>query len=66
MGIPKELVWLQHLREILGDAFLREVRCVLAHPMISNLFLRTYRYNSVAQWKLSEFPGAHHGDRVEG
>ena len=38
---------LRTLRAILGKAFLRDVRFVAAHRVASNMFLHTYRYDSV-------------------
>ena len=36
---------INRLRRVLGGDFLHDTRCILAHPVRSNFFLKTYRYN---------------------
>jgi len=46
LGLQKELIKL--LRQLpLEDAFLQELRTVIAHPVSNNLFLSAHRYNFV-------------------
>ena len=48
LGIHKECKRLIHaLRSHLGRDFLQDTRVVLAHPVTSNLFLNTIRYNYI-------------------
>ena len=50
IGLRKEYANLiRKLRAYVGNDFLRDVRFVVAHPVATNAFMLTYRYNFVPQ-----------------
>ena len=54
LRLKKEIAHLlSALRSVLGQSFLEGVKVFIAHPVTSNVFLRTYKYNFPPPWKLS-------------